>query len=108
MFEDEKKARLHNMTSNHIPELSEITIDEVNAFFRRRLEGVSKENMWLSQRETMESLLRACGFVYVSQNGSVLHFKNKCGNPYNDLIPADIAFSKGYRKYCSKCKGKTP
>lgn len=84
-------------------DLSENTIKDVQSFFYSRLEHTSKANLWLSIRNVDYDFYRACGFVFVTDGGSVIHSKTDCGNGYNIPIPFDLACKIGYRKICSKC-----
>ena len=84
-------------------ELSESTIKEVRAFFSRRLEQASKAQIWRWRYTAGYEFFRACGFVFASDSGRVIHSRPDCGNGYHSPITLDLAYKKGYRKVCSKC-----
>ncbi len=84
-------------------DLSESTIKEIQSFFYSRLENSSKANLWWAIRNADYEFYKACGFVFVTDGGSVIHSKTDCGNGYNIPVPLDLAYKKGYRKVCTKC-----
>lgn len=83
------------------PQLSENAKNEIHDYFEKLI--ISKKYLHSEATSTLEMMLRSCGFVYVTEGGSVVHSRRTCGNVYNCMLPVDMAVRFGYKKPCSTC-----
>ena len=83
--------------------VSDNTKAEVHNYVTKKLANASKRDLCYVSRDALEDLLKECGFVFIADNGSVIHSRRFCGNAYGDPVPFETAYKKGFRKLCSKC-----
>ena len=80
--------------------LSTDTLLELNTYFSEK-RYTSKAEMIRGTRLQIDKMLCDCGFVYVSENGQVIHKDRYCG--YGSLVHIDQAINHGDSKICKKC-----
>ena len=80
--------------------LSTNTLLELDTYFSEK-QYTSKAEMIRGTRLQIDEILYDCGFIYVSENGQVIHKDRYCG--YGSLVHIDQAINHGYSKICKKC-----
>ncbi len=89
-------------TSRNSKNFSDETVYEIIKYFRGQKYS-SKRELYDKTEKHINELLKDCEFVYIAENGKVIHSIRYCGGVLCRHAHIEQAIKHGYNRMCPKC-----